>query len=161
MNQNLKPTPPNSQDSGESPSRKGRQRPPVKMALSEEDLELKKQKQAEYRKRSYLKNRASILKKKRAKYWNPETRPKIVADKRRSRLKHIEAQRERVRNEDRFKKNARKYVYRAIKSGKMKRGPCCVCGAEKTQAHHDDYSKPLEVRWLCGFHHGIEHQTQI
>lgn len=25
------------------------------------------------------------------------------------------------------------------------------------QAHHDDYSKPLEVRWLCPSHHKLHH----
>jgi hypothetical protein len=30
--------------------------------------------------------------------------------------------------------------------------PCEMCG-EKGQRHHEDYSKPLEVRFLCAFHH--------
>ena len=30
--------------------------------------------------------------------------------------------------------------------------PCIVCGA-KADAHHDDYSKPTEVTWLCRKHH--------
>lgn len=37
----------------------------------------------------------------------------------------------------------------AIKYGKLVRQPCEVCGLPEAQAHHDDYSKPLEVRWLC------------
>ena len=40
-------------------------------------------------------------------------------------------------------------VKEALRSGKLKRQPCEICGKEKTVAHHDDYSKPLEVRWLC------------
>lgn len=36
--------------------------------------------------------------------------------------------------------------------------PCEICGNEKSQAHHDDYSKPHIVRWLCKKHHEeIEH----
>jgi hypothetical protein len=31
--------------------------------------------------------------------------------------------------------------------------PCEVCGATKVEKHHPDYSKPLEVRWLCREHH--------
>lgn len=44
-------------------------------------------------------------------------------------------------------------VSRAIKSGTLTRRPCEVCGNPKSEAHHDDYSKPLAVRWLCFFHH--------
>jgi hypothetical protein len=38
-------------------------------------------------------------------------------------------------------------------SGELVMQPCEVCGVMPTQAHHDDYSKPLEVRWLCVTHH--------
>jgi len=37
----------------------------------------------------------------------------------------------------------------AVRAGQMKRQPCESCGAAKAQAHHDDYLKPREVRWLC------------
>lgn len=42
-------------------------------------------------------------------------------------------------------------VYRALKSGRLTRPDHCEnCGAPcKPHAHHDDYSKPLDVRWLC------------
>lgn len=47
-------------------------------------------------------------------------------------------------------------VQKAIERGVLERGPCEsedeTCAGE-VQAHHDDYSKPLEVRWLCRSHH--------
>ncbi len=49
-------------------------------------------------------------------------------------------------------------VAKAIKSGALVRQPCEVCGAEKVDAHHDDYSKPLDVRWLCRKHHLHHHR---
>ena len=49
--------------------------------------------------------------------------------------------------------NAHAKVFDAIKKGKLTRKPCEVCGDEKAVAHHDDYAKPLEVRWLCQSHH--------
>jgi hypothetical protein len=40
----------------------------------------------------------------------------------------------------------------------MTRPPCRVCGNPKTDAHHDDYTKPLEVDWLCRLHHIARHK---
>lgn len=42
---------------------------------------------------------------------------------------------------------------KAIRSGLVKPEPCGVCGHQPAEAHHDDYSKPLDVRWLCFRHH--------
>ena len=39
---------------------------------------------------------------------------------------------------------------------KLDRKPCEVCG-KKAHAHHEDYSKPLEVTWLCHKHHRERH----
>ena len=45
---------------------------------------------------------------------------------------------------------ARQAVRCAVRSGRLVRGPCVYCGTTvKVQAHHDDYSKPLEVTWAC------------
>lgn len=48
---------------------------------------------------------------------------------------------------------AREKARAAIRSGALVRQACEVCGDGRTQAHHDDYSKPLDVRWLCHEHH--------
>lgn len=49
---------------------------------------------------------------------------------------------------------ARRLTIAAIKRGELTRQPCEVCGAIRNiQAHHDDYQKPLDVRWLCISHH--------
>lgn len=55
------------------------------------------------------------------------------------------------------KANARSYAKVYQKRGKLIPKPCEVCG-EKAQKHHDDYSKPLEVRWFCARHHQRHHR---
>ncbi len=46
----------------------------------------------------------------------------------------------------------------AVRDGRLTRQPCEVCGSTtRIHKHHDDYSKPLEVRWLCGKCHYAEH----
>lgn len=57
---------------------------------------------------------------------------------------------------DKHKEAARYRLRTELKSGRMERQPCEVCG-KKAEAHHPDYSKPLEVRWLCRKHHAMEH----
>jgi hypothetical protein len=49
-------------------------------------------------------------------------------------------------------------VHNAIRDGRLTRQPCEICGAANTDAHHDDYSLPLDVRWLCRKHHGQQHR---
>jgi len=62
--------------------------------------------------------------------------------------------RERARKKFPEKHNARNKVYRAVKSGKLKREPCEVCGDPKSEAHHyRGYEFPLDVQWLCRKHH--------
>lgn len=52
----------------------------------------------------------------------------------------------------------RKIAY-AIKIGDLVRMPCETCGAtENIHGHHDDYSRPLNVRWLCSKHHNEWHK---
>jgi hypothetical protein len=58
---------------------------------------------------------------------------------------------QRERHVDRFK--SRDIMKHALRDGKIIRGICEVCGDPKTEGHHDDYSQPLRVRWLCKKHH--------
>lgn len=51
-------------------------------------------------------------------------------------------------------------VHAAIKKGVLVRQACEVCGEQKTDAHHDDYSKPLDVRWLCHMCHEAHHHGE-
>jgi ribosomal protein S27AE len=53
----------------------------------------------------------------------------------------------------------RRAAYYAIQVGTLTRQPCEVCGATKVDMHHDDYSAPLAVRWLCRKHHMELHRT--
>lgn len=66
------------------------------------------------------------------------------------------AERQRVDETTYEKRKARWTVKDAIKSGKLRRGPCEQRGRDCSgpiEGHHDDYSKPLGVRWLCLRHH--------
>lgn len=67
----------------------------------------------------------------------------------------------RWRNANREKARAHAAVQRAIAKGKLVRVSCEVCQDPKSQAHHDDYSKPLEVRWLCHAHHFQAHHGRL
>ena len=86
------------------------------------------------------------------------------AEKVRARVQaHREANIERIRAYDRARgyRGKRTKVYNdvrhAIERGELTPQPCENCG-EKAEAHHDDYSKPLDVRWLCRPCHAIEHR---
>jgi hypothetical protein len=55
------------------------------------------------------------------------------------------------RNKDRL--SIKYKVRHAVKTGKLIKMPCFVCGSEQVEAHHPDYSAPLDVVWLCRQHH--------
>ncbi len=58
------------------------------------------------------------------------------------------------------KVRARVNLQAAVRSGRLTRKPCEACGCPETHGHHDDYLKPLEVRWLCVKCHAKEHANQ-
>jgi hypothetical protein len=64
---------------------------------------------------------------------------------------------ERYRQMNPEKYKAHTAVNNAIRDGRLKKLSCNVCGNNKVHAHHNDYSKPLEVIWLCSLHHARKH----
>lgn len=61
------------------------------------------------------------------------------------------------REREPIKYKARTAVSNAIRDKKLFKQPCQECGNIKSQAHHEDYTKPLEVVWLCFICHRQEH----
>ena len=58
------------------------------------------------------------------------------------------------------KQRAKSAVKWALKSGKMEKQPCEVCGSlERLEAHHESYLKEdrLKINWLCSKHHKQRH----
>jgi hypothetical protein len=58
---------------------------------------------------------------------------------------------------------ARTAVQNAVFSGALVRpSQCQACGKSglKLHGHHNDYSKPLDVEWLCAKCHGAAHRRR-
>lgn len=55
------------------------------------------------------------------------------------------------------KYRARNKLNNALRAGKIIKESCSVCSNSDSEAHHEDYSKPLEVIWLCPKHHASRH----
>lgn len=100
-------------------------------------------------KRAYHANRDARREYERKRTQTPERRAAQREQTRRSRVVNREKWLTRSRT-----------AY-AVRAGKLVRKPCEVCGAEQVEAHHPDYAKPLDVRWLCFKHHRAEHGQQI
>lgn len=54
---------------------------------------------------------------------------------------------------------AHKTMWNAIRNGELERMPCELCGSLDVEGHHEDYAKPLAVRWLCKKHHLAVHRA--
>ena len=64
------------------------------------------------------------------------------------------------------KLNPEKYVAQsavssALRCKRLKKLTCLVCGRPDTHGHHEDYSKPLDVMWLCTVHHSLIHKIGL
>lgn len=74
---------------------------------------------------------------------------------------NYEASLKRKQN-DPEKHKAHIVVSNAIARGNLIKHPCMICGKiERVQAHHDDYSRPLDIKWLCPSHHRLFHNGKI
>lgn len=126
--------------------------------------------------RRFLENKKEWLRKQRESYH----RRKEEISKRRKleRLKPGSREKNRLRiaewrekNKDKFRKTVRKWqtanrekcnahakVHTAIKNGTLKKSmKCQECKIKcLTEGHHEDYSKPLEVIWLCRKCHALK-----
>ena len=74
---------------------------------------------------------------------------------------HSQAKKEsnaRYRAKNGWKIKVHKLVDHAKKLSLLIAKPCEVCGKSNAFAHHDDYDKPLDVRWLCNYHHSEYHR---
>lgn len=64
------------------------------------------------------------------------------------------------------KRAAQQAAKNAIRTGALVRQPCEACTKSghtqrsKSHGHHEDYSKPLEVIWLCSLHHRWVHASR-
>lgn len=62
------------------------------------------------------------------------------------------------------KLRARTAINNAVRRGKMTKPDACEdCGentpSRRLHAHHDDHTKPLEVKWVCVGCHGKQHRV--
>lgn len=66
----------------------------------------------------------------------------------------------RARWLQKYKENriAHSAVSNAIRDGRLERQPCQIC--ENTgEAHHENHSRPFDIKWLCKTHHAEFHYS--
>ena len=61
-------------------------------------------------------------------------------------------------DEERRKDNCRSYANVYKQRGHLIPEPCEDCGSEDVEMHHEDYTKPLHVNWLCRSCHMARHE---
>jgi hypothetical protein len=117
--------------------------------------EIREQNPEQFRKRErayYRRHSKEINERKRVQRTTDEFRAKRRA---RYRLKKPQQT-----AEERLMRACHQRITRAIHDGLMSRQPCRVCGVSDTEAHHEDYSKPYDVIWLCQVHHRRLHKSK-
>lgn len=81
--------------------------------------------------------------------------PERFREKERARLRNY-------RRQNKEKEIAHERVFYAVSTGRLiNPGACSKCGVLcHTEAHHEDYSKPLEIVWLCDSCHKTRHKEK-
>jgi hypothetical protein len=98
------------------------------------------------------------------KKWRDSNRDKIRAIDKRYYESHRE---ELIKKITSYKKKypekhrARGLIGMKILRGTLKREPCVLCGKEKAQAHHPNYSFPTYIVFLCTSHHKLVHLGKV
>lgn len=73
-----------------------------------------------------------------------------------ARKQHIRRVTKEWREENPAAYRAHTAVSNAVRDKRLSKEPCVICGETKVHAHHKDYSKPLDVVWLCArCHHRL------
>lgn len=62
---------------------------------------------------------------------------------------------------ERVKDRARSYAGVYLRRGLLVKASCVDCGSPDSQMHHEDYSKPLDVIWLCRPCHLLRHDVGV
>lgn len=58
-----------------------------------------------------------------------------------------------------LQREATRQYRKAVMAGEITPEACSVCGSiERIHGHHEDYSRPLDVIWLCPIHHSWRHR---
>jgi hypothetical protein len=74
----------------------------------------------------------------------------------------IKRARAKMKAEHPEKIKARQAVANALRDGRLTKEPCHLCGNENSEAHHEDYSRPLDVHWVCqDCHQSMVHKTKV
>lgn len=98
--------------------------------------------------------------------WESKNRARRAERSKKRRADNLEVARREVEKVRAYQKRypekqkARRALDHAIEMGRVLRGECEECGVFPAHAHHEDYSKPYEVRWFCPLHHAQHHALQ-
>lgn len=103
--------------------------------------------ECDYCKRSYHTRKSAYNKRKRhfcSRECYAKYRSECMTSEEQNAFGHGYSKEERAK-----RKKAREIFNHYARDKHIKKQPCEVCGRKETEAHHDNYDKPLEVRWLC------------